>query len=228
MNHRERRNFLGEKKPEQNLWVTPSTVKLPCSTPWIASSSKSGASMLWSRSPVSQLLWIKDTPAANWKKKKSSPGHQHWDMTGPSNGNWNRKVTETKVETKKGKLFQDNSSLSPSSAAIPSESAMGPLLGVVSSPWSWGGSWGWAGWAIEILDTGRFLVDSGCTGRTTSKQLSKLDHHPASSRAWMSRSNFRITSAQENNCYINPLLKCVKQSIYIYVYTLSPSRPTIF
>ena len=55
---------------------------------------------------------------------------------------------------------RNNSSLSPSSAAIPSESAMGPLLGVVSSPWLWEGSWGWAGWAIDILDTGRFLVDS--------------------------------------------------------------------
>ena len=50
----------------------------------------------------------------------------------------------------------------------------GTLVGSGFLAWLRGGSWGWAGWAVDILDTGRFLVDSGCTGRTTSKQLSKL------------------------------------------------------
>ena len=106
MNHRERRNFLGEKKPEQNLWVTPSTVKLPCSTPWIASSSKSGASMLWSRSPVSQLLWIKDTPAANWKKKNppqvTNTGTWPDHPMGTETGRWQKQ----KLKQKKASCFK--------------------------------------------------------------------------------------------------------------------------
>lgn len=171
MNHRERRNFRGKKNknrtfgsphPRSNFHVQlhelphPQSSGHPCSE-----AVPQCPSCFGSRTRLEQI------------EKKSSPGHPHWTWPdhpmGTETGRWQKQKFKQKRQAVSRQL-QPFSEL----GRHPIWKRHGTLVGSGFLAWLRGGSWGWAGWAVDILDTGRFLVDSGCTGRTTFKQLSKL------------------------------------------------------